>query len=102
MQPVDMPSYADAFSKFNKPTQKHTMKNFLKDKIIKLPATVAPNIDLETLQNLQKIARVTHAAAQRAEANCDYSTASIEALETHEETAKNAFNNYNAAFHNLR
>lgn len=27
MQPVDMPSYADAFSKFNKPPQKHTMKN---------------------------------------------------------------------------
>ena len=74
------------------------MKNYISDKITKLPAT-ALNVTLEKLQDLQKGARVTLARAQRAEADCDYSTPSLEALEALEGEASQAFTAYNKAYH---
>ena len=74
------------------------MKNYISDKITKLPAT-AFNVTLEKLQDLQKSARVTLARAQRAEAACDYSTPSLEALEALEGAASQAFTAYNKAYH---
>ena len=51
------------------------------------------------LQDLQTSARVTLARAQRAEAACDYSTPSLEALEAVEGEASQAFTAYNKAYH---
>jgi len=72
--------------------------DYLTDTITQLPAT-ALNITLEKLQELQKEARITQARAERAEAKCDWSTPSIEALEALEDAASFAFKAYNNAYH---
>jgi len=72
--------------------------NYLKDTIPKLPAT-SKSVTLEELQELQKSARITQARAERAEAKCDWSTPSIEALEALEYAASVAFKDYNNAYH---
>jgi hypothetical protein len=78
--------------------ESNKMKNYLSDKITKLPAT-ALSVTLQELQDLQKGARVTLARAQRAEAACDYSTSSLEDLEAIEKKASQAFTAYNKAYH---